>query len=145
MKIIPIAINNIQHPLPSTRRCFALGKAVGDAIRSVDDGRRVLMIGSGGLSHQLDGQRAGFLNPGFDRLCLDKLVNDPEALADYSTADLIELAGSQGVEVVTWLAMRAALQNPQEVHRNYHAPISNTAGAALLLAERSEALAEAAA
>ena len=145
IRIVPIHINSIQHPLPSPQRCYALGQAVGDAIRKMDDGRRVVVIGSGGLSHQLDGARAGFLNPAFDRLCLDKLTKTPEALACYSTADLIELAGSQGVELITWLAMRGALQRPTELHRNYHVPISNTAGAALLLAEDAAAPAEVAA
>jgi protocatechuate 4,5-dioxygenase beta chain len=145
VRIVPIAINSIQHPLPSPQRCYALGKAVGDAIRRKNDGRRVVVIGSGGLSHQLDGARAGFLNPAFDRMCLDKLSTDPDTLAAYSTAEIIEMAGSQGVELITWLAMRGVLQHPTELHRNYHVPISNTAGAALLLAENAPVHAGAAA
>ncbi|HUO22969.1 MAG TPA: class III extradiol dioxygenase family protein [Caulobacteraceae bacterium] len=135
VRIVPIAINSIQHPLPSPNRCFALGQAVGAALRNGLDDRKVVIIGSGGLSHQLEGSRAGFINPKFDKLCLDKLSTDPEALLKYSAVDLIELAGSQGVELCTWLAMRGALQHPLELHRHYHAPISNTAGASLLMAE----------
>jgi len=139
VRIVPIAINTVQHPLPSARRCLALGRAVGAALAADPSDARVVVIGSGGLSHQLDGARAGFLNPDFDRLCLKALVSDPEALAAYSTADLVELAGSQGVELLSWIAMRGALGAVTPVHQVYHLPISNTAAAMMVLENRAAA------
>ena len=95
---------------------------------------RVLIVATGGLSHQLDGKRAGFINKDFDQLCLDKIVNDPEALTRYSIHDWVELAGAQGVEFLNWMAMRGALTGRvTQVHRNYHIPISNTAAATIVL------------
>jgi protocatechuate 4,5-dioxygenase beta chain len=92
------------------------------------------VIGSGGLSHQLDGARAGFINKPFDLMCLDRLVRDPEALTRYTVADIVEHAGTQGVELLNWIAMRGALSGAASVaHQNYHVPISNTASAVLLL------------
>jgi len=93
------------------------------------------VMGTGGLSHQLEGQRAGFINKEFDRLCLDKLVNAPADLTGYSSAELVELAGSQGTELLNWLAMRGALGDVvRPVFQNYHVPISNTASAVLAMA-----------
>ncbi len=134
VKTVPIAINTVQHPMPSAKRCYELGKAVGRAIESYPEDLKVVVLGTGGLSHQLDGERAGFINKEFDLLCLEKLVNDPEALTKYSVKQLIELTGSQGVEVVMWLAARATLLGDvRELHRNYHIPISNTAAGLQLL------------
>jgi protocatechuate 4,5-dioxygenase beta chain len=134
VKIVPVAINTVQHPLPSPARCFKLGRAVGRALEAYDKAARVLVIGSGGLSHQLDGERAGFINKPFDLMCLDRLVRDPEPLTRYSIADLVELSGTQGVEIVNWLAMRGALSGKVSLaHSTYHIPISNTAAAILLL------------
>jgi len=134
VRTVPIAVNTVQHPMPSTRRCLELGRAVGRAIESYDADLKVVVIGTGGLSHQLDGQRAGFINKPFDQLCMDKLVNEPDALSAYSTHDLVEKAGTQGVEVVNWIAARGALLGEvRELHRNYHIPISNTAAGLQLL------------
>ena len=128
LRVVPIAVNTVQHPLPSAARCAALGAAVGDAIRILSDDLKVVTIGSGGLSHQLEGERAGFINPGFDERCLDALVSDPDWITGHSIVELVELAGSQGVEILNWVAMRAAIAGDVvEVHRNYHIPISNTA------------------
>ena len=94
----------------------------------------MLVMGTGGLSHQLDGTRAGFINMEYDELCLNKLVNEPEALTGHSNREIIELAGSQGLEIINWLAARGALPGTvREVHRNYHVPISNTASALQVL------------
>jgi protocatechuate 4,5-dioxygenase beta chain len=132
--IVPIAVNTVQHPLPSPSRCFKLGKAVGRALDTYPESLNVLVVGSGGLSHQLDGARAGFINKPFDLMCLDKLVDDPEAITRFSVLDLVELAGTQGVEILNWLAMRGALSDRvSKLHCNYHVPISNTASAVLLL------------
>ncbi len=134
VKIIPVEINTVQHPLPSPVRCFQLGRSIGRAIDSYDEDVKVLIVGTGGLSHQLDGTRAGFINKNFDLMCLDKIVNDPEALTGYSIFELVELAGSQGVELINWLAARGALTGRvSQIHRNYHIPISNTATGLLVL------------
>jgi len=139
VRVVPVAINTVQHPLPSPSRCFRLGQSVGRAIESFDRDARVLVLGTGGLSHQLDGTRAGFINTAFDRQCLDKIVHEPDALTGYSSLDLVEIAGAQGVEFLNWLAMRGALTGEvAKVHVNYHVPISNTATGLLVLENRSE-------
>jgi len=94
----------------------------------------VVVIGTGGLSHQLDGQRAGFINKKFDLLFLEKLIADPLWVTRYSILDLVELTGTQGVELLNWLAARGALLGEvQKVHSNYHIPISNTASGLLAM------------
>ncbi|MFM1813583.1 MAG: hypothetical protein RLZ98_278 [Pseudomonadota bacterium] len=134
VKVVPIAINTVQHPLPSPRRCLALGRSVGRALESYGSDLRIVVVGTGGLSHQLDGKRAGFINKAFDRMSMDKLIDDPDALAQYSIHELIREAGAQGVELLNWIAMRGALTGTvSEAHRNYHVPISNTAAATQLL------------
>ena len=141
VRTVPIAINTVQHPLPSPARCFKLGRAIGRAIESYPADLNVLVLGTGGLSHQLDGKRAGFINKEFDLMCMDKLVGDPEALARYSSLQIVEEAGSQGVELLNWIAMRGALTGDVgKVHGNYHVPISNTASALLVLENRTHAL-----
>lgn len=134
VRVVPISINTVQHPLPSAARCFKLGQSVGRAIEDWRERANVLVVGSGGLSHQLDGERAGFINRDFDLMCMDRLVRDPGALTRYSNTELIRLAGSQGVELLMWLAARGALQGGvRQLHSNYHIPISNTAAAVMLL------------
>jgi protocatechuate 4,5-dioxygenase beta chain len=134
VKTIPVAINTVQHPLPSPARCYKLGKALGKAIRSYDSDAKVVVIGTGGLSHQLDGERAGFINKKFDLMCMDKIVNDPAALARYSIHDIVREAGSQGPELILWLTMRGAFSdNVSKIHSNYHIPVSNTASGLLVL------------
>jgi protocatechuate 4,5-dioxygenase, beta chain len=134
VRTVPIAINTVQHPLPSPARCFKLGQAVGRAIDTYKKDAKVLIVGTGGLSHQLDGTRAGFINKEFDQLCLDKLVGDPEVLTRYSSLQIAELAGTQGVELLNWIAMRGALTGRvAKLHSNYHIPISNTASALLVM------------
>ena len=138
IKVVPIMVNTVQHPLPSARRCLALGQAVGRAIASYPRDFKVVVLGTGGLSHQLDGERAGFINKEFDFLCLDKLIKDPAALTTYSNVELVRLAGTQGIEILNWIAARGALLGDvSELHRSYHIPISNTASAIQLLENRS--------
>ncbi|MCC6947366.1 MAG: protocatechuate 3,4-dioxygenase [Bradyrhizobiaceae bacterium] len=133
VKIIPVSINTVQHPLPSAARCFKFGRSIGRAIESYAGNQKVMVVGTGGLSHQLDGERAGFINKEFDLLCMDKIVSDPEALTGYSSEKLVELAGTQGVELLNWIAMRGALTGRvTEAFRNYHIPISNTAAATMV-------------
>jgi protocatechuate 4,5-dioxygenase beta chain len=140
VKIVPIEINTVQHPLPSLGRCLKLGRSIGRALESYDQNLRVVVIGTGGLSHQLDGTRAGFINKEFDELCLDKIVAEPEALTRYSIHDWVEQSGSQGVEFLNWMAMRGALTGSvSELNRNYHIPISNTAAATVVYDNKKEA------
>jgi protocatechuate 4,5-dioxygenase beta chain len=134
IRTVPVEINTVQHPLPSPARCFALGQAIGRAIESYPEDLKVVLIGTGGLSHQLDGERAGFINKKFDLLCMDKIVNEPEALTRYSIHELVRDAGAQGAEFILWLAMRGALShNVRKIHSSYHVAISNTATGLLVL------------
>ena len=131
LTVVPISLNTVLYPFPSARRCAALGKNVGDAIRAWDSDKRVLIVGTGGLSHQLEGERAGHLNPEFDKLFMDSLTReDPNWVTQYSSEDIIEKVGTAGLELIMWVAARNALKGPvREVNRNYHIPISNTAAA----------------
>jgi protocatechuate 4,5-dioxygenase, beta chain len=138
---IPIAVNTVQFPLPSPARCYKLGKAIGRAIESFNKDHRVVIVGSGGLSHQLDDERAGFINRKFDLSCLEQIVHDAAALSEMSVAELVMNAGVQGVELLNWLVMRGAMTgNVLEKHRNYHVPISNTAAAVMILENEKEGL-----
>ncbi|WP_042703898.1 class III extradiol dioxygenase family protein [Azospirillum sp. B506] len=133
VRTIPVAVNTVQHPLPTPARCLKLGEAIGRAVASYPKDLKVVVLGTGGLSHQLDGERAGFINKDFDLMCLEKIVDEPEALAKYSIHDLVRLAGAQGAELILWLIMRGALgKTVSKIHSNYHIPISNT-GAGLLV------------
>jgi protocatechuate 4,5-dioxygenase beta chain len=135
LRIVPIAINTVQHPLPSARRCLALGRAVGKALRSWPGSERIVVMGTGGLSHQLEGERAGHINNAYDLFCLNNIKDNPGALTHHSALDLVELAGTQGVEILNWIAARGALGDAplRQQSRNYHIPISNTAAATLVL------------
>ena len=133
-RVVPLVVNVLQHPLPTPARCFKLGRHLRTAIESYPEDLKVVVVGTGGLSHQLDGKRAGFINKEFDQLCLDKIVNEPEALASYSIRDWVDASGAQGVEFLNWMAMRGALTGRvSQLHRNYHIPISNTAAATVVL------------
>jgi protocatechuate 4,5-dioxygenase beta chain len=124
----------VQFPLPTAARCFKFGQAIGRAIESWDSDARVVVIGTGGLSHQLEGQRAGFINKEFDLMFMEKLITDPLWVTRYSIADLVELTGTQGVELLNWLTTRGALPGEvTKVHGNYHIPISNTASGLLAM------------
>lgn len=135
VKLVPIAINTVQFPLPSARRCLALGQSVHRALTRWQGDEKIVVIGTGGLSHQLDGERAGFINAEYDRFCMDNLAATPEALTQDSTTEIVRLAGSQGVEILNWIAARGALGQGalRETHRNYHIPISNTAAATMVI------------
>lgn len=134
VKVVPVCINTVQFPLPSAKRCWALGEAVGRAVRSWQSDARVLVMGTGGLSHQLDGERAGFINKAFDLAFMDSLIKDPKWATQFSIHELVEKTGTQGVELLMWLATRAALGDRAElVHSNYHIPISNTAAGMMLM------------
>ncbi len=128
LRTVPVCQNTVQFPLPTPKRCLAFGRAIGKAIESWDSDARVVVIGTGGLSHQLDGERAGFINKKFDLEFMEKLVTDPDWVTRYSITDLVELTGTQGVELINWLTARGALGGAvKAIHTNYHIPISNTA------------------
>lgn len=136
VRIVPVTVNTVMFPYPSARRCFALGEAVGRALAAYDaePDLRVVLVGSGGLSHQLEGPRAGFINKPFDLRFADSLTDDPTWVTQFSGEDLVKETGSQGVELLMWLAARAALLGAaRRVSWNYHIPISNTAAGTLVL------------
>ena len=131
--VIPFAVNVVQYPVPSGQRCFNLGKAIRKAIETYDEDINVHIWGTGGMSHQLQGARAGLINKEFDRVFMDKLINDPQAAADISHIDYVREAGSEGIELVMWLIARGAMNDvaggkePTLKQRFYHVPASNTA------------------
>ena len=131
--VIPFAVNVVQYPLPSGQRCFNLGKAIRKAIESYDEDINVHIWGTGGMSHQLQGARAGLINKEFDSAFLDKLISDPQGAADISHIDYVREAGSEGIELVMWLIARGAMDDvaggkaPTLKQRFYHVPASNTA------------------
>jgi protocatechuate 4,5-dioxygenase beta chain len=137
VRVIPLAVNVIQYPAPTGHRCHMLGKALRRAVASWDEDLDVVIFGTGGMSHQLQGERAGMINVEYDLQCMESVINDPEWLASQKTTEIIEQAGTEGVEVIHWLVMRGALNpNVKLVHKHYHVPISNT-GAGVLVLENS--------
>ncbi|MBB3060185.1 class III extradiol dioxygenase subunit beta [Microbulbifer rhizosphaerae] len=133
-KVIPIAVNVVLYPPPSGRRCYELGKALRRAVDSFDGDLNVQVWGTGGMSHQLQGPRAGLINREFDNDFLERLVNDPEGLSQMPHVEYMREAGSEGIELVMWLVMRGALDDKvTEKHRFYHVPASNTAVGHLIL------------
>lgn len=131
---VPVCLNTVQFPLPTAARCYKLGEAIGRAVASWDSDARVVIIGTGGLSHQLDGQRAGFINKAFDLQFMQSLVSDPAWATRFSIHELVEKVGTQGIELLMWLATRAALPGQARLlHSNYHIPISNTAAGLMLM------------
>ena len=135
--VIPFAVNVVQYPVPSGKRCFALGQAIRKAVESFDDNLNVHIWGTGGMSHQLQGPRAGLINREWDNRWLDMMINDPVACASIPHIDYVREAGSEGIELVMWLIARGAMadvhegqvtgQRPTVRHRFYHVPASNTA------------------
>jgi hypothetical protein len=133
--VIPIAVNVVQYPAPSGKRCFNLGRALRRAVASYDEPLKVQVWGTGGMSHQLQGQRAGLINRAWDNAFLDRLIAEPEKLAEMPHIDYVREAGSEGIELVMWLIARGAMSDrpPRVVHRFYHVPASNTAVGHLIL------------
>ncbi len=134
VKVVPICINTVLFPLPSAARCYRLGQSVGRAVQRWERDAKVLVLGTGGLSHQLEGGRAGHINKEFDRRFMDSLTRDPKWATQFSINELVKQVGTQGIELLNWLAARGALTGSvSERHRNYHIPISNTASGLMLL------------
>jgi protocatechuate 4,5-dioxygenase beta chain len=133
-RVIPLAVNVVMNPQPSGARCFALGKAIRRAVQQFDDDLDVQVWGTGGMSHQIQGARAGLINEPWDRKFMDDLINDPEVLQYKPHLEYMIEAGSEGVELIMWLIMRGALgADVDEVYRFYHVPASNTAVGHLIL------------
>jgi len=134
VRVVPVVVNTVQAPLPSAARCYKLGQALARAIESWPGDQRVVVMGTGGLSHQLDGERAGFINKDFDEKFMASMVDDPTWATKYSTAELVELSGTQGVELLNWMVARGTLpEKVRKEHSNYHIPISNTATGLMVL------------
>jgi protocatechuate 4,5-dioxygenase, beta chain len=128
VKVIPIAVNVVQYPPPTGNRCYNFGKAIRRAVESYDEDLNVQIWGTGGMSHQLQGPRAGLINKEFDTAFLDALTKDAEGLRKIPHIEYLREAGSEGIELVMWLIMLGALgDNLTELHRHYHVPASNTA------------------
>jgi protocatechuate 4,5-dioxygenase beta chain len=136
-KVIPLAVNVVQYPPPTGNRCYNLGKAIRKAVESFDKDLKVVIFGTGGMSHQLQGPRAGLINREFDTAFLDNLTQDPQSLARMQHVEYVREAGSEGIEMVMWLIMRGALDDDaKEIYRFYHVPASNTAVGHIILENR---------
>jgi protocatechuate 4,5-dioxygenase beta chain len=137
--VIPFAVNVVQYPVPSGRRCFQIGQAIRRAVESFDEPLKVQIWGTGGMSHQLQGPRAGLINREWDNAFLGRLIADPEAQSQVPHIDYVREAGSEGIELVMWLIARGAMADvaggpkPVVKHRFYHVPASNTAVGHLIL------------
>ncbi len=137
--VIPFAVNVVQYPPPSGRRCFELGQAIRRAVETYDEALNIQIWGTGGMSHQLQGARAGLINREWDNAFLDRLVNDPQGLSRMPHIDYVREAGSEGIELVMWLIARGAMNDlaggpdPLVKHRFYHVPASNTAVGHLIM------------
>ena len=126
---VPIAVNVLQHPLPTARRCFRLGQAIRRAVESCERDLRVVIIGTGGMSHQLTGKNFGDMQRDNDLDFLDRIESDPESLTGLTHQALMEKFGVEGIELIMWLVMRGALSDDtKRVHRNYYAPMTTGMG-----------------
>jgi protocatechuate 4,5-dioxygenase beta chain len=138
--VIPLAVNVVMYPPPTGHRCFMLGKAIRKAVESYPEDLKVVIFGTGGLSHQISGPRAGLINSKWDKAFLDNLSKDPQKLVKIPHVDYMREAGAEGIEMVMWLVMRGALDDKvDEVYRFYTVPASNTAVGHIILANRPRA------
>ena len=138
--VIPLAVNVVLYPPPTGKRCFALGRAIRKAVESYPEDLRVLVMGTGGMSHQISGPRAGLINSAFDKAFLDNLTRDPARLTRIPHLEYMREAGAEGIEMVMWLIMRGALdEKVEEVYRFYTVPASNTAVGHIILENRPRA------
>jgi len=127
--VVPVEVNVIQHPLPTALRCYKLGAAIRAAVDASPRDLKVVIMGTGGLSHQLNGTRFGHINPDWDNDFLDRIELDPQSLCELTHQTIMEQAGAEAVEVIMWLTMRAALGDKvKRIHRNYYAPMATGMG-----------------
>jgi aromatic ring-opening dioxygenase catalytic subunit (LigB family) len=127
VRAIPLQVNVVQHPLPTARRCYRLGQALRAAVESYPADVRVVAMGTGGMSHQLQGKRFGHMNEKFDQWFLDRLESAPAELANLTHQKIMEEAGAEAVELIMWLTMRGAVRG-KRVHRHYYAPMTTGMG-----------------
>jgi len=133
-RVVPLCVNVIQYPAPTGNRCYQLGKALRRAVDAFPGDERVLILGTGGMSHQLQGERAGLVNADFDLAFMDRMVSDPAGQATVPHTEYLREAGSEGIELVMWMIMRGALDDKvREVHRGHHVPTSNTSNGVIVL------------
>jgi protocatechuate 4,5-dioxygenase beta chain len=136
--VIPLCVNVVQYPPPLGIRCFNLGQAIRRAVDSYEEDLNVIILGTGGMSHQLQAERAGLINAEFDKRFLDFLTEDPVKGAEISHLEYLRESGSEGIEMVMWHVMRGALDDEvTEVHRHYHVPASNTAVGHIILENKT--------
>ena len=137
IEVVPVQVNVIQHPLPTAMRCYRLGQAIAQAVDSFDDDKKVVILGTGGMSHQLHGARFGYLNSEFDNWFMDQIESNPTALTNMTHQELMEKAGAEAVELIMWLVMRGAMnEKVRRIHRNYYAPM--TTGMGLICLENDD-------
>jgi gallate dioxygenase len=135
--IVPIEVNVVQYPLPTAMRCFKLGQALRRAVESFPEDLSVVVVGTGGLSHQIHGERTGFNNTDWDHEFIERIETDPLSLARMTHADYIRRGGAESVEVIMWLAMRGALSNDiTKVHQNYY--LATTTAMTVLVFEEND-------
>jgi hypothetical protein len=137
--IVPIQVNVLQYPMPTALRCYKLGQAVRRAVHSFPEDLRVVVVGTGGLSHQIHGERTGFNNEPWDHEFLELLERDPARLTAMKHVDYVRLGGAEGAEIIMWLAMRGALGEGaiRRLHHNYY--LATTTAMAVALYEPVEA------
>jgi gallate dioxygenase len=123
VSIVPLQVGVLQFPVPSAKRCYKLGQALRRAIESYPQDLKVVIVATGGLSHQVHGERAGFNNPAWDAQFLDLIEKDPVRLTEMTQAELAELGGLEGAEVIMWLIMRGAMSaQVKKIHQTYYLP-----------------------
>ena len=138
VKVIPLAVNVTQFPTPSGNRCWMLGEAIAHAVECFPEDLNVQIWGTGGMSHQLQGPRAGLINRAFDNAFLDGLIDRTDELRQITRLEYLRESGSEGIELIMWLIMRAALgKDVEQLHRFYHVPASNTAVGHVVLTPRT--------
>jgi len=138
VKVVPIFVNVIQYPIPMPERCWQMGRVLRQAIDTYPTDEKVVVVGTGGLSHQLQGARAGFLNREADLAWLEGIARDPDRYRRMSREDYVEMFGSEGAELIMWLVMRGAMdEEVKTIHRHYHAPASMTGAGMIVLENRA--------
>jgi protocatechuate 4,5-dioxygenase, beta chain len=137
-RVIPLCVNVVTYPVPTGKRCFKLGRAIRKAVESYPKDLRVVVLGTGGMSHQIHGERCGLINSDWDTSFLDRLSTDVRGLTEIPLVEYVRETGAEGIEMVMWLAMRGALNDEvEEAYRFYHVPASNTAVGNIILLNRN--------
>ena len=121
--IVPLQVGVLQFPVPSAARCYKLGQALRTAIESYPEDLKVALVATGGLSHQIQGERCGFNNPPWDEELIELYEKGPVALTRMTHADHARLGGMESSEFVMWLIARGALSSVvKRVHKSYYLP-----------------------